>query len=288
MQQVIIDQKLYKLLNPDFRICKYGVEECSPGHFFKGPFGNYFSIHYIFKGKGILKANNTEYSLSEGHGFLLSPNNPSFYQADLKDPWGYYWVSITGSKAELLLKQVNLSEGNPVFTYDRDEELKSCFMNIFSSNKYPKSLEFKLMELLYQFFFLLADNNCDNPITYKVRHVTQMKDPKEIYVTKAIEYIETNYFNKINILDVAHAVGLEPSYFGWIFKKYTNISPQDHLINYRIERACDLMMNRKYTISQVAHMVGYNEPIVFSTMFKRRKGLTPNQYRKNSIRVSIK
>ena len=42
-------------------------------------------------------------NLKEGDFFLLKPEELTFYQADSKEPWAYYWLGITGGKSLIIL-----------------------------------------------------------------------------------------------------------------------------------------------------------------------------------------
>ena len=59
-----------------------------------------YVLHYITKGQGkIFIYNGKIVDLKEGDFFLLKPDELTFYQADSKEPWAYYWLGITGGKA---------------------------------------------------------------------------------------------------------------------------------------------------------------------------------------------
>jgi AraC-like DNA-binding protein len=60
-----------------------------------------------------------------------------------------------------------------------------------------------------------------------------------------------------------------------------NISPQNFLINYRVERAVDLMQNPELTIGDISRSVGYEDPFQFSKIFKKIKGVSPSEFRNN-------
>jgi YesN/AraC family two-component response regulator len=70
---------------------------------------------------------------------------------------------------------------------------------------------------------------------------------------------------------------------GAIFKEYFNTSPQNYLINFRINKACNLMKNPNLSIGEISRSVGYDDPFLFSKMFKKIKGIPPRIYRKNNM-----
>jgi YesN/AraC family two-component response regulator len=104
---------------------------------------------------------------------------------------------------------------------------------------------------------------------------------KEAYVRKAIDYIKANYYNKISISELAKLIGIDRIYLSSLFKETVQLSPQMYLVQYRINKACDLLDNPLLTISDISHSVGYSDPLLFSKMFKKIKGVSPSHYRRD-------
>lgn len=99
-------------------------------------------------------------------------------------------------------------------------------------------------------------------------------------ISRAKDYIWTHYQENIRLEDVAEQVYLTPGYFGVLFKKETGITFSTYLIQVRVEKAKELLRDRKYNISQVAYAVGYQDVRHFSRLFKEYVGLVPKEYRK--------
>ncbi len=108
-----------------------------------------------------------------------------------------------------------------------------------------------------------------------------------MYIRKAIEYIEYNYIDDIKVTDIANFIGINRSYLFTIFKKNLNISPQEFLLKYRMEKAYILLNNGKLSISDVARSVGYKDPLGFSKIFKKINGISPKVYRENATAIDI-
>jgi AraC-like DNA-binding protein len=102
---------------------------------------------------------------------------------------------------------------------------------------------------------------------------------KEAYVKKALEYISMNYSRKISVSQIARSVGLDRSYLYSLFMEYLKTSPQEYLINFRIEKACELMQANLLSIGDIARSVGYDDPLTFSKVFRKLKGVSPSKFR---------
>ena len=42
-----------------------------------------------------------------------------------------------------------------------------------------------------------------------------------------------------------------------------------------------LLQNTQYNINEIAQIIGYDNPLYFSRVFQKTKGISPSEYRKN-------
>lgn len=65
------------------------------------------------------------------------------------------------------------------------------------------------------------------------------------------------------------------------FKLYTGFTPMQYILSKRIYNAEALLQNTQYNITEIAQIVGYDNPLYFSRIFKKLKGISPSEYRKH-------
>ena len=105
-----------------------------------------------------------------------------------------------------------------------------------------------------------------------------------VYVEYAINYLQANYANaKIN--DVAQQIGINRSYLTSIFRKQVGMSPQEYLMQYRMDKAQDLLVESDISVQEIALRVGYENALTFSKIFKSYYGLSPAHYRQQKRRT---
>ena len=93
-------------------------------------------------------------------------------------------------------------------------------------------------------------------------------------------YIQENLQDPDLTLDhLAERAGLSAGYLRQIFKQETGQTINDYLITCRIEKACDLLKTTSQPAREIAVAVGYLDSRYFYTLFKKRMGLTTEQYR---------
>lgn len=222
----------------------------------------------------MFQVGNHIYRLGIGQGFLICPDVVTFYQADWDDPWYYSWVGFHGGKAEAYLKSAGLDQTNPIFQYDQDDFFQDCLTQIIEANGMLQGRETRLKGLLYLFISKLIE------IAKGDYLFGNELSKKELYIKKGIEFIRMNYSRKISIAQIAHFIGLDRSYLCSLFRDHLKIGPQEFLIQFRIDKACELMGNELLSIGDISRSVGYDDPLHFSKVFRKVKGLSPREYRK--------
>lgn len=100
-------------------------------------------------------------------------------------------------------------------------------------------------------------------------------------VRNALLYIFSHYAEHLSISDLAKLYGVSESHFRRIFKQMVGISPQEYLHHYRIQHACQLIIQNKESLNQIASLVGYPAVSSFNRQFLQATGMTPSAWKKN-------
>ena len=250
LHSVIIGNEGYSGLNP----VKFGYENCKKGHFYGPAIRTYWLIHFVVSGYGIFKIEDKEYKVGPHEIFVIPPFVETYYKADKTDPWNYTWIGFTAD-AELptfLPHTLKIPEAEEIFN-----TMKKC-EDFFEGRS--AFLSARIWDLFAQ--------------------ILAKKIERTDYVKSALDYMHSEYMTGITIGDVADKLNIDRTYFYTIFKKKIGISPQQYLLNHRMNIAASLIKNQNISISTAAYSVGYADISVFSKAFKKHYGISPKQYAK--------
>lgn len=98
-------------------------------------------------------------------------------------------------------------------------------------------------------------------------------------VRRVLEYIDSYLNEGLTVEELAPVAGLSRYHFGKMFKESTNTTIHQYVLSRRIQRARDLLANRRYSLADIALAAGFPSQSHFTTVFSSRIGLTPAAYR---------
>ncbi len=85
-----------------------------------------------------------------------------------------------------------------------------------------------------------------------------------------------------SIAYLAEKCHLSANYLSDLLKKETGRTAKDHINDFLINKAKNLLLSSTDTISGIAYTLGFNYPHYFSRLFKSKTGLTPQEYRQSN------
>ena len=95
------------------------------------------------------------------------------------------------------------------------------------------------------------------------------------------DYIDNNFAGTIKIEDLAQAGHVSRTRVFELFKQYASMNPHDFILSYRLDKADALLVRTRLSVLEIAMMCGFKTSSYFSKVFRKEKGVTPREYRKN-------
>lgn len=107
---------------------------------------------------------------------------------------------------------------------------------------------------------------------------------KEVPLISSVSaYVKKNLDKPLTLGEIAKAVFISPSYLSRRFNSLTGQPLCVFIANIRLQVAAELLKDPKFSITDVAHNIGFNSSTYFSTCFRSWSGLSPSQYRKKYL-----
>ncbi len=96
--------------------------------------------------------------------------------------------------------------------------------------------------------------------------------------SNVVNFLEENYHRNLSLEDLANHFEMSIYQVGRVVKEITNSTFSEYLTHLRIERAKELLKERRLTVKEISWEVGFNSQHYFSRVFKKYVGLTPSEY----------
>ncbi|MBQ6590522.1 MAG: AraC family transcriptional regulator [Lachnospiraceae bacterium] len=236
-------------------------------------------FHFVLSGKGRFRAAGKEWELTKGDIFYIPPGVSNEYIADENDPWEYVWVGYGGIWAEEFSEAAGFSNDAFVRRTDRSEEISRLILGMLGARSLSMSDALHRESCLLEVFSLLIREQGSGD------SVIQSEDPD--FVQQALDYITQHFDKNIRISSLASHLGVSRSYLSSSFKKAIGCSPQNYILNLRMERANSLLRNTTLPVNNVSCLVGYEDQLAFSKIFKQYYGISPSEFRKNGQEIRV-
>lgn len=157
----------------------------------------------------------------------------------------------------------------------------SCIANAKLLSSYSASNQAALLKLLDNSF---SANEIIplilNSMSEELTQIQSMQGPRQHYaISVAKRYIRQNYQHQITLETLATLTYMNPIYLSVLFKKETGENFSSYLQNVRIENAKKFLKDMRYSVSQVAEMVGFSDSKYFSKLFYKTTGMRPKEFR---------
>lgn len=232
-----------------------GREDCIKGWKF-GPYvRESYVIHMVKKGKGTFTIAGKTYELGPGQAFIIRPGEETTYRADDDDPWSYMWVGFHGYRAEDFIEAMGYVKGSPIIKIEQMDTCAECINKMLEYSQITRINEVKRMSALMLLFATIMEDNASD---------AQEDD------------------------DIADFIGISRSHLTGSFKKEMGVSPQEYLINFRLEKAASLLRSSKEQINIIAYQCGYEDSLSFSKAFKQKFGMSPKSFRNLEVELETK
>lgn len=237
------------------------------------------SINYEVEGKKIV--------IHEKEGIMVNPcrihsnNSPKgesviFYFCEI-DP------SYVSASPYIYQKFVEPMMGAKSFDYllltelDWTRDLLKELNHIFKCEQ-SDEMELEIIESSYRMMKIIHRN---------MKEIITSNEVSSAYETNynaMIDYIKSNYGEKISLEDIAQAGNVGKTLCAKLFKTFSSQTPGDYLIHYRVTQSMDLLKKGELSITDIAYRVGFNSPSHFTKTFREITGNTPKKYAMNQLR----
>ena len=249
------------------------------GYSFSGEKHSYFELTYVDRGCMSTEIDGQNYDLKERELIIYGPGQ--FHTQSIPDGCSCSYVTILfdmeavvfdveSSHYELIL--------NKSFGYDKKiyTLIKTFVMESTSQLPYMNSLMLCLLQetiirLLQSQF---TGEKSERPVTDARQHY------QDELLEKILSYIDETIYEPVTIAEICQKFSLSRSSLQILFKENLEQPPKKYINELKLEKSRQMICENRYTISEIALMLGFNSIHYFSRAFTQKYGMAPSEYSK--------
>ena len=267
--------------SPDFPIQYYYVDSSNPQYIMVAHWHKEFEIIRVLEGEFRVFLNNVEYRLGAGDVLFVECGclhrgepDDSVYECVVFD-LNMLCRNQNDAAARLISPLINSSVGISGILAKSDGEIYKTVNSLFATLCEKKQYyELETYSLLFKLFSQLYSKN-----TF-ISGATPSHSGKIDTIIQLLGWIEKNLTEAITLDMLSAFSGLNKKYLCRVFKEYTSKTVVNYINELRIENACYEISVKGKTITRAAFDSGFNDLSYFCKVFKKHKGITPREYKK--------
>ena len=232
-----------------------------------------WQIIYIAAGKGHFILDGKEVIVPAGSMVLFQPKQVQDYFYYGKDKTQVWFVHFTGREVRNILRHYEIPTDGYILHTGISREYEDLFRRLRDelvrcSWGYEEMLTYLFRELLMTMHRRMTEN------APRVSGFIQDE------IDRARLFFDEHYNEEISIEQYAVSRNMSTSWFNRSFRSAVGTSPMQYILDVRIRNAQTLLETTDYSVTSIAALVGYENPMYFSRLFRKAKGLSPSKYRK--------
>lgn len=250
---------------------------------------DFWEMVYIESGEAIATSENIGTRLFPGDVILHKPGEAHFIKAVSPNIKAFFIsfhstskilntinsqkISLSSEEKKIIYKLYD--ESRTLFISKIPQLDKNGFMSVGFQTNYPIGAEQVIknyIELLLICIFRILEKK-DELVTYNSK-----EELDKILFQKILEKISNSIYSDFTPEQLVSEFNYSRTYIYSVFKKYSGVPIMQYYNHLKIEDAKKMILQKKFTLSQISEKLGFKNQYYFSRTFKRIQGISPSEY----------
>lgn len=230
-----------------------------------------YYLMVLAQGELAMDVNGLERTVCAGEAVVHPPGQAYRYAKTGMDRLVYFWAHFTGSGAADALRGCGLAAETvyaPGVGADIAEGFAALFRNFIHRDGCFEAAAAAVLQQILVTIRRRSDGG-------------GRPDGAAVRVRESLALMHRKYAEPLAVPALAAVEHLSVSRYCAVFRRCMGVSPQAYLIDLRLNMAAELMLGTDLEMKQIARSVGYDDPLYFSRLFRRRRGISPTRYRQS-------
>ena len=245
------------------------------GYRFNGESHSYYELTYVDRGTLRTEIDGSVYELKERELIIYGPNQ--FHKQIIQDGSSCSYVTVLFeldpdvSHFSYLL--------NRIFPYTKKiHSLMKSFVN--ESSTFTPYMDSLLLCLFQEIIIRLLQSEYISDIPDKKPVTDARQHYHDELLEQVLAYIDETIYEPITVGEICQKFSMSRSSLQILFNENLNQTPKKYINELKLEKSRQMISEGRYTISEIALMLGFNSIHYFSRAFTQKYNMAPTEYAK--------
>lgn len=222
------------------------------------------TVEFVYEGRGVLEINGVHCEPGPDSIYILHKHSVHKYWPDPADPWKKIFFVINGELMEQLFRAYGVDD---VYYIPDCAQLRPFFEEMLGLAKGSDSVHSHAALIFHR---MLAD-------IHELLYGAALTLPDDVLQLKKM--LDSGMEEKLNLSELCDKLHRSSAHMVRSFKAHLGATPYDYLMQKKVESAKLLLHHSYLSIKEIAAKLKFSDQYYFSNYFKRKTGVSPQNYR---------
>lgn len=228
-----------------------------------------YVFEYVRSGKGHIECDGKKHTVKAGDFYFLNRLHSHYYYSDKEDPYSKIWVNAGGRLLDGLVNAYGLTDGAIVVPESSTEPIFEEVGRLIASADVDNADEI---------LTACAKQMCDLIITAATEYRRVQRSTVST-AERIKDYIDSGLSYNVSLDDIAQHFFLNKSYIISIFSEKYGYTPKQYILQRKMQAARTMLEENMYSIAEISDILNFSSSQHFSSLFKKKEGVSPDEYR---------
>lgn len=223
-------------------------------------------LEYVLEGAGEITLADRTFRASAGQTYLLRPGEAHSYCADRQNPWKKLWINYTSAYLPAMLDAYGIESG--VWTVNTRKLFEDAIAAASDNRSHIEKCR--------------AVSDAVHGIVSTIYGAANHSRPAVTDALRIREELKLSLYAHLSLDTLSERLHISKSNLIRIFKRAYGMTPYEYLLGEKMEAAKALLSSTHMSVGEIAERLCISDGHYFSTLFLRRVGLRPLEYRRRA------
>ncbi len=250
---------------------------------------DFFEVLYLLKGSGYHVIDSNKYEIKPPCVFFMSPGQAHKLELS-NDIEGYIFIFtadfylLNRSNQNSLIEFpffYTIHQDNPPLPLENENDirfLESLFRQSIAETRQTGDYTLEMLRSILDLILTTCGAR------YRVTANMLNKGKGQILVKRFFHLLEENHQKNLSLSDYSGMIGVTPNHLTQTVKLLTGKTSSQIIKAKQLMEIKRLLVHTNLSVSEIANQLNFEDQSYFTKFFKRETGLTPLQYRTDTLR----